>query len=139
MPTKQLTTTLSKVHDWRTLRCVGRRIPLLFPQPSQFLIRVTSRIGESKNWIRAGVLAQVLVGLPGDPKKDTKRLYLDENFERFDGSGYSYYLEFWPYRWLSDYRLEVWAQLQPTLVVFAVQPFTINGETFTIDGVELRL
>lgn len=110
-----LSQSLSKVADFRTLRPQAYRIPLLFDGSINLLVSVSSRVGSRKNWIRAGCLAQVLSGVPGDPKKQVSRLYLDERFLEFQGSGHKFYFEFWPYRWLTDYRLEIWAQMQITI------------------------
>lgn len=90
---------------------MGYQVPLLFTGPARVMLKVESNIGMENNWLSAGVFAQLLYGLPGDPKYRTERLYLDEAFFVLDGGGYPYYLEFWAVRWLSDYFLEVWAQL----------------------------
>ncbi|MEO0884683.1 MAG: hypothetical protein AAFY54_01965 [Cyanobacteria bacterium J06648_10] len=137
MPSFPLTAALQKVDEFGTALPYAYRVPFFFASPARILIRVSSVIGEEQDWLRAGSLAQVLAGLPGDPKKSVQRLYLDERFLELDGAGYSYYLEFWPVRWLSDYYLEVWAQLMPGVVLddtFTIggEPFTIGGEPFTI-------
>lgn len=105
-----LTSDLRKVYEFGTAIPVAHRIPLLFSAPARILIKIESVIGSEKGWIRAGSLAQVLYGLPGEPKKTVKRLYLDELFVELDGSNYAYYLEFWSLRWVTDYYIEVWAQ-----------------------------
>lgn len=110
LPPVTLTDSLEKIYVFGTALPMGHIVPLLFEAPSRVLIRVESTIGYENNWIRAGSLAQVLYGLPGDPKKQVKRLYLDEVFFELDGAGHPYYLEFWALRWLADYYLEIWAQ-----------------------------
>ncbi len=86
------------------------RIPLLFSVPAQVVIKIESVLGSERGWLRAGSLAQILYPLPGDPKKQVNRLYLDDAFFKLDGAGHAYYLEFWALRWLKDYYLEIWAQ-----------------------------
>lgn len=107
--------TLEKVYEFWTLEPVADRVMLRFDQSIRLLVAISSQIGEQKNWKYAGALAQVLAdqpsALPGEPKKAVVRVYLDQRFLQLDGLGYSYYLEFWPVRWLTDYRLELWAQL----------------------------
>ncbi len=90
---------------------MAHRVPLLFETPARVQIRISSQVGEDRGWTRAGLLAQVLFGLDGDPKKDVSKLFIDEGFFVLDGAGFPYYLEFWPYRWLTDYVFEVWAAL----------------------------
>jgi hypothetical protein len=106
-----LSASLSKVHVFGTSIPMAHRVPLLFETPARVQVRVSSLIGADRGWVRAGSLAQVLYGLDGDPKKEVSRVFLDEGFYEFDGAGFSYYLEFWPYRWLTDYLFEVWAAL----------------------------
>jgi len=132
LPTFPLTDSLQKVDEFGTAIAFPYRVPFFFDAPARIIIKISSVLGDEKDWIRAGSLAQVLAGLPGDPKKEVSRLYLDERFFEFDGAGYSYYLEFWPVRWLADYYFEIWAQRMPGAVVDA--PFTIGGEPFTIGG-----
>lgn len=110
LPPVSLSSSLTKVHEFGTASPMAHRVPLLFNSPANILIRVDSVIGSEKEWVRAGSLAQVLYGLPGDPKKQVSRLYLDEAFFELDGANFPYYLEFWSYRWIEDYFLEVWAQ-----------------------------
>lgn len=80
--------------------------------PIRVLVRVSSRIGTKKNWIRAGVIAQIVVCGPGAgaATKFVRRLYLNATLLQLEGAGYPFYIEFWAYKWLSDYHLEVWAQ-----------------------------
>lgn len=135
-----LSDSLQRVHNFGTAEALAHRIPLIFEVPARVLIRVESSIAERRGWKRSGVLAQCLFGLPGDPKKEVERLYFDEKFIEFDGSGYPYYLEFWPYLWVTDYYIEVWAQTQQTVVVIDNgEAFTLGGEPFTIDGVALLI
>ena len=105
-----LSESLQSIHSFGTAEPLGHRVPFIFEEPARIVVRVESVIGEQRGWIRAGNIAQCLSGLPGDPKKDVKQLYIDEGFFEFDGSGYPFYLEFWSYRWLSDYYLQIWAQ-----------------------------
>ncbi|MEM9092243.1 MAG: hypothetical protein AAGC93_26365 [Cyanobacteria bacterium P01_F01_bin.53] len=110
LPPLSLAASLTKAHEFGTASPVAHRVPLLFNAPAKVLLRVDSVLGSEKGWCRAGSLAQVLYGLPGEPKKQVHRLYLDDAFFEFEGAGFSYYLEVWPYRWIEDYSLEVWAQ-----------------------------
>lgn len=115
LPAVSLSDSLERVYIFGTALPMGHLVPLRFDSPARVLIRVESMIGTQRNWFRAGSLAQLLYGLPGNPKKLVKRLYLDEVFLELDGAGHPYYLEFWSLGWLSDYYLEIWAQrtLQP--------------------------
>lgn len=108
-----LTADLKKIENYRTLQNRARRIPLFFSGPCVIVARVTSSTGTLNGWIRAGSLAQCLYSLPGKPKKAVNKLYLDSGVFQFDSLDFPYYLEFWPYRWLSDYQLELWAKEQP--------------------------
>ena len=144
LPLRTVETDIQKVENYRTFSPRARRIPLRFNQPVSLLVRVYSDIGRRKDWIRAGSLAQVLAGLPGDPKKAVKRLYLDEAFFTFEGGGYDFYFEFWPKKWITDYRLEVWAQLDPGRPIVVIdnasnQPLLINGQTFTLGGIAISI
>ncbi len=140
LPDVELSSTLEKVHEFGTAIPAAHRIPLIFSKPASVIIKIDSVIGAEKDWLRAGSLAQVLTALE-QPKKKVSRLYLDEAFLELDGSGYSYFLEFWPNKWLADYYLEVWARLTPARLILQLQgtPLTIGGEPFTIDGVILIL
>lgn len=105
-----LTDSLQLIHNFGTAVALGHRVPFIFEERARIVIRVESTMGAQRGWIRSGNIAQCLYGLPGDPKKEVKRLYFNERFFEFDGSGYPFYLEFWPYRWVSDYYLQLWAQ-----------------------------
>lgn len=138
LPTVSVGSELELIHQYGSALPIGHQIPLLFDSPVRLVVRVSSVIGEERQWLRAGYLAQVLYGLPGDPKRTVNRLYLDERFFEFDGAGYPFYFEFWPYRWLSDYFLEVWAASANSLPVEpSSELLTIDGEPFTINGVPL--
>jgi hypothetical protein len=140
LPEVELNASMQKIDEFGTALPMAYRVPLLFNQPARLVVRVSSMIGTDRGWLRAGSLAQVLAELPGDPKKTVKRLYLDEGFFEFDGSGVPFYLEFWPYRWISDYYFELWAQLAPRQIVQIIGSFfTIDGEPFTVDGVGIIL
>lgn len=105
---------MAKVEDYLTFFPTARRVPLQFSGAVSLLVRVSSQIGSRNDWIRAGVLAQVLRGLPtGDANSQVRRIYLDDGFFKFDGDGFNFYFEFWPQVWLKDYRLEIWAQRTP--------------------------
>lgn len=106
-----LTATLEKIEDYRTLSNVARRVPVSFNQPGLVVVRVSSTIGKKEGWLRAGKLAQCLQNLPGNPKKSVNQIFFDDAVFVFDGAGYPYFFEFWPYKWLTDYRLEIWVQL----------------------------
>lgn len=139
LPLAAVGTDLEPVYQFGTALPTGHLIPLLFDVPVRLIVIINSVIGDQNNWIRAGHLAQLLYGVPGNPKKAVERLYLDEAFFEFDGAGYPFYFEFWAYRWITDYYLELWAEQIPTLVTVPAQAFTIGGEAFTIDGVRLDL
>ena len=111
VPTVTLSNSLERVYNYGTAIAMGYAVPLLFDQPARVLIKVESFVGDQRGWLRAGSLAQVLYGLPGRPKKQVERLYIDDAFFELDGAGHPYYLEFWALRWLEDYYLEVWAQV----------------------------
>ena len=140
-PAIALSESMERIHQFGTALPMAHRIPLRFDSPARLLVRVESMVGTERNWLRAGSLAQIIYGLPGDPKKKVSRLYLDEGFFEVDGAGFPYYFEFWPYRWISDYYLEVWAQLAPQPLLLRVEgtPLTFDGIIFTIDGVPLFL
>ena len=110
LPTFSLTSAMEPIYQFGTALAMAHRVPLLFKSSMKLTVRVSSVIGEEKNWLKAGYLAQVLDGLPGEPKKEVQQLYLDEGFFELEDAGYPFYLEFWPYRWLTDYFLELWAQ-----------------------------
>ena len=141
LPAVELTDDLTLVHSFGTAEPMAHRVPLMFENSAQVLVRVASAIGAENKWLRAGSLAQVLSLEPGDPKKEVNRLYLDEAFFTLDGAGNPYYLEFWPVRWLSDYYLEVWAQLAKNAVVVirGGEAFSLSGEPFTIDGIAILI
>ncbi len=132
-----LTTNFLKVYDWRTNFAMGRRIPLRFEVPIQILIRVSSRIGARRGWNRAGYLAQIIDLLPGDPKGQISRLYFDDKFLSLNGNGNPFWLEFWAHSWLTDYRIELWAKLDPLPSVQCRSLFTLDGEPLTVNGAEL--
>lgn len=80
-------------------------------QPAQLLIQVSSTVADTHRWHRAGYLAHLLRGAPmAAPIADVKRLYFGQQYRAFPWTGLSYYLEFWPHRWISDYQIEVWAR-----------------------------
>jgi hypothetical protein len=116
MPSARVNAQLSKIYDFRAARAVARRVPLLFDEQITLIVRVSSNIATNRGWIRAGSLAQCLKVSPGDPKKEVNHLYFDESYFSLDGGGLQFYLEFWPYKWLSDYRLEIWAQRSPIII-----------------------
>lgn len=135
-----LTADMEKLEDYRTFSHIARRVPLSFDKPAILTVRVSSSVGSRNGWLRSGCLAQCLDSLPSDPKKAVQRLYLDTAVFEFEGFDYPYYFEFWPYRWLTDYRLELWAKLAPRRIVQLIGSFfTIDGEPFTVDGVGLIL
>ena len=80
-------------------------------QPAQLLVQVSSTVADTRGWHRAGYLAHLLRGTPiAEPIADVQRLYFGQQYRVFPWTGLSYYLEFWPHRWISDYRIEVWAR-----------------------------
>lgn len=135
-PAVELSESLQRVYNFGTATAIAWRIPLMFESPARVMVHVESTIGNQRGWLRAGMLVQCLFGPLGHPKKEVERLYLDEKFIELDGIGYPYFLEFWPYRWLKDYYLEIWAQLPQTIVVINNgEAFTIAGEPYTINGI----
>lgn len=114
LPAATVTADIVKVEDYLTFYPVARRVPLLFTESVSLLVRVSSQIGARNGWIYAGVLAQVLRGLPtGETNSQVRRVYLDSAFFNFEADGFSFYFEFWPPIWMNDYRLEIWVKQTP--------------------------
>lgn len=105
-----LPVSFERVYNFGTSAATGHRVQLRFDEPARILVTIESAIATRRRWRRAGILAQVLHGLPGQPKKDVRRVYIDSTVFELDGGGEPYILEFWSLVWISDYYLEIFAQ-----------------------------
>lgn len=106
-----LSERFTQIYDQRSYAALGRRVPVSFDSDIQLLIKITSRIAEARGWIRAGIVAQVYDLSVEKPKGIVERVYVDKRLFVVNSNDASFYLEFWPHVWLSDYRLELWARL----------------------------
>ena len=108
---ERLSTKFKRLERKHTLTHQAHRFRFELAQPAQFLVQVSSTVADTHRWHRAGYLAHLLRGAPiAEPIADVKRLYFGQQYRVFSWTGLSYYLEFWPHRWISDYRIEVWAR-----------------------------
>lgn len=141
LPLREPPETLSKLHDYSTTISIAHRVPIRFNAPIDLVIRVSSLIGARKRWVRAGYMAQLLYKLPGEPKNHVSRLYLDERFFQFEAIGHSFYFEFWPYVWITDYRIEVWVRRTQLPLGLRIQgnSLTFDGDILTVDGEPIYL
>lgn len=113
LPIKVLPEALELIYSLGSALPYGLRVPLSFNSPGQFFINISSVIADEKGWIRAGVLAHIIATPSGDAKRTTRRAYIDNLALELSGKEFPYYLEFWPYRWISDYYFEIWAKRSP--------------------------
>lgn len=112
-PAPTLGASFSLIHTFRTFKAQGHRAPFLFPSlsgPIDVIFVMKSDAARRSGWIRAGIFAQVLDVGSIDPVARTERAFFGENFYRFESLDQSFFLDFWAYRWISDYQLQIHAR-----------------------------
>ncbi|MEL6554195.1 MAG: hypothetical protein AAFQ63_12135 [Cyanobacteria bacterium J06621_11] len=101
------------IHSYRTFYQGGHRLPFLFPAATtsiDIILKLRSDAAARAGWVRAGVFAQVLDIDSLDPVAWTVKAYWGENFHRIEGLNQPFFLDFWAYRWVADYELQLFAK-----------------------------
>ncbi len=109
-----LSDTFERLTTYYTNAARGKLFTFELSLSASVLVKISSRIGADRGWKRAGYFVQSLRGTPiASPRKQVERVYLDNQYFSFTGDGFSYYFEFWPHTWLTDYQIEIWAKQLP--------------------------
>ena len=149
LQTKRLSFNFQRLERTYSSANKGYRFLFELEQPSELLVKFSSKIAESKGWNRAGYLTSILTGTPlPDPIASVKRIYVGQQYVRFLWADQGYRFEFWPHIWITEYTFEIWdivtaETFQATTTISVIYGLLLFGldrdtpEPFTFYGVPI--